>query len=86
MVRWESQRLTAAVNQGGRGCFQVLACSHMALATVILVVALIVLRLFLAPVPGLLTTGVNRWGKRTTIVLCATALAGAVVLIFISKR
>jgi hypothetical protein len=59
----------------------------MALAlTIALIVALVAVRLLIPPVPGLLKTYVERWGKRTTIMLCAISLVGAALLILISKR
>jgi hypothetical protein len=59
----------------------------MALAlTIALVIALVAVRLLVPPVPGLLKTYVERWGKRTTIMLCAISLVGAALLILISKR
>jgi hypothetical protein len=59
----------------------------MALAlTIALIVTLVALRLLIPPVPGLLKTYVERWGKRTTIMLCAISLVGAALLILISKR
>jgi hypothetical protein len=54
--------------------------------TISLVVILVMVRLFIPPVPGLLKTSLDRLGKRTTIMLCTTALAGAVLLILISRR
>jgi hypothetical protein len=54
--------------------------------TLALVVLLVSLRLLLPPVPHLLRNSLDRWGKRTTIMLCATSLAGAVLLIFISRH
>jgi hypothetical protein len=58
----------------------------MALAgTIILVVLLVALRLMLPPVPGL--AGLSRtFGKRTAVALCCIAMAGAVVLIVLSRR
>lgn len=54
--------------------------------TISLVVILVMVRLFIPPVPGLLKTSIDRWGKRTTIMLCTTALVGAVLLILISRQ
>jgi len=59
----------------------------MALALAItLVVVLVVVRLLIPPVPGLLKLGLERWGKRSTIILCAVSLIGAVLVILISRR
>jgi hypothetical protein len=55
-------------------------------ATIALIVVLVAFRLFLPPVPGLLKTYVDRWGKRSTIMLCAVAHAGAALMIMISRR
>lgn len=54
--------------------------------TIALIVVLVAFRLFLPPVPGLLKTYVDRWGKRSTIMLCAIALVGAALLILVSRR
>jgi hypothetical protein len=53
--------------------------------TLAIVIFLVALRLTLPPVPGMLQMGFARWGRRNTILLCATALAGAAVLIVISR-
>jgi hypothetical protein len=59
----------------------------MALAvTIALIAALVALRLFLPPVPGLLQTSVKRWGKRTTLTLCTVSLAVAALVILISRH
>jgi len=59
----------------------------MALAlTIALVVILVGIRLLIPPVPGLIKTSLERFGKRSTIILCATAFVGAVLLIVISRR
>jgi hypothetical protein len=60
----------------------------MALAlTIALVVVLVVVRLLIPPVPGLLKLGLERWGKRSTVILCAISVIGAgVLVILISKR
>lgn len=59
----------------------------MALAvTIAVVLVLIALRLLVPPVPGLLKIGRERWGKWTTVTLCAISLAGAALVIFISRR
>jgi hypothetical protein len=54
--------------------------------TIALIAVLVAVRLLIPPVPGLLKIGVERWGKRTTIMLCAVSLIGAVLVIFISRR
>jgi hypothetical protein len=54
--------------------------------TIALVVALVAVRLLIPPVPGLLKIGIERWGKRSTIMLCAISLTGAVLVILISRR
>jgi hypothetical protein len=54
--------------------------------TIASIVLLIMVRLFIPPVPALLKTAIDRCGKRTTIMLCATALVGAVLLILVSRR
>ena len=53
--------------------------------TVGLVAVLVAVRLLVPPVPGLLKTSVERYGKRSTIVLCSAALLGAVVLILVTR-
>ena len=55
-------------------------------ATIALIAVLVAFRLFLPPVPGLLKTYVDRWGKRSTIMFCAVAVAGAALMILISTR
>jgi hypothetical protein len=50
------------------------------------VALLVIVRLFIPPVPNLLKTSVDRFGKRKTIKLCSVALAGAALLIFITRR
>jgi hypothetical protein len=55
-------------------------------ATIALIVVLVAFRLLLPPAPGLLKTYVDRWGKRSTIVLCAIALVGAALMILVSRR
>ena len=70
-----------------RESLAVVVCGRMAFGlTLALVVLLVSLRLLLPPVPHLLRNSLDRWGKRTTIMLCATSLAGAVLLIFISRH
>jgi hypothetical protein len=54
--------------------------------TIAVIIALVGVRLMLPPVPGLLKNYASRWGKRTTIVLCAVSLTGAALAIFISRR
>jgi hypothetical protein len=54
--------------------------------TVSLIVILVGVRLFMPPVPGLLKASIDRCGKRTTMMLVATALAGATLLILVSRR
>jgi hypothetical protein len=51
-----------------------------------LIVVLVVLRLWLPPVPGLLKTGFQRWGTRSTILLCSISLTFALVAIFLSRH
>jgi hypothetical protein len=59
----------------------------MALAlTIALVVVMVAVRLLIPPVPGLLKMGLDRWGKRNTIMLCAISLVGAVLAIVLSRR
>jgi hypothetical protein len=58
----------------------------MALIGTIAIIALLVaFRLLAAPAPGLAALS-RRFGKRTTIVLCSVALAGAAVAIALSRR
>ena len=54
--------------------------------TIALIVVLVLVRLLVPPVPGLLKMSNDRFGKRSTIILCAVALAGAVVLIIVSRH
>jgi predicted PurR-regulated permease PerM len=54
--------------------------------TIVLVIALVAVRLLIPPVPWLLKMGIDRWGKRSTMMLCAISLAGAAVVILISRR
>jgi hypothetical protein len=56
------------------------------LTIALIVVALVAGRLLLPPAPGLLKIGLERWGKRATITLCAISLIGATLVIFISRR
>jgi hypothetical protein len=51
-----------------------------------LIVALVALRLSIPPVPGLLKTGLKRWGTRTTVLLCSVSLFGAAAVIILSRR
>jgi len=54
--------------------------------TIAFIVAMVALRLLIAPVPGLLKMGVDRWGKRSTFMLCAISLIGAVLVITLTRR
>jgi hypothetical protein len=54
--------------------------------TIGVVVVLVIVRLFLPPVPGLLKSSVDRFGKRGTIMLCVVALAGAALLVLLTRR
>lgn len=54
--------------------------------TIAVIVALVALRLLIPPVPGLLKIGIDRWGERGTIALCAISLIGAALVILISRR
>jgi hypothetical protein len=56
------------------------------LLTIALIVALVAVRLLIPPVPGLLKTGAVRWGKRSTIMLCAISLIAAALVVLISNR
>ncbi len=51
-----------------------------------LIVALVAFRLLLPPVPGLLKTGLQRWGTRSTILLCTISLVCAIAAIFLSRH
>jgi hypothetical protein len=51
-----------------------------------LIVVLVALRLSMPPVPGLLKTGLKRWGTRTTVLLCGVSVIGAVAVIFLSRH
>jgi hypothetical protein len=53
--------------------------------TIALIAVLVAFRLFLPPVPGLLQTSVKRWGKRTTLTLCAISLGVAALVILVSR-
>jgi len=55
------------------------------LLTIGIVALLLMVRLLLPPVPGLLKTSVERVGKRSTVMLCAAALLGTVLLILITR-
>jgi hypothetical protein len=55
------------------------------LGTIIFVVLLVAIRLLLPPTPHLVGLS-QTFGKRTTVVLCSVAIAGAAVLIVLSKR
>jgi len=58
----------------------------MALAlTIALIIALVAVRLLIPPVPGLLKTVIDRWGKRSTIMLCAISLIGAALVIILRR-
>jgi len=54
--------------------------------TIALIAGLVAFRLFLAPVPGLVQTSIKRWGKRSTIMLCAISLGVAALVILISRH
>ena len=56
------------------------------LITAFVVLVLVVVRLLIPPVPGLLKIGMERWGKFTTITLCAVSLIGAALAIVLSHR
>ena len=56
------------------------------LLTIGIVALMVIVRLFMPPVPGLLKMSIDRWGKRSTIMLCAVAFVGAVLLIVVSRR
>lgn len=59
----------------------------MALAIAIAVVVMLVaLRLTAPPWPNFLKLGLEKWGKRTTIVLFGVSLTGAAILLLISRR
>ena len=63
------------------------ADGNMALVlTIALIVVLVGFRLLLPPVPGLLRAYLQRWGKRTTIVLCTISLACAAIAILALRR
>jgi len=58
----------------------------MKLAIIIaLAVGLVAIRLTLAPWPAVIKMSIDRWGKRTTAVLFAIALAGLGVAIVIAR-
>ena len=56
------------------------------LLTISVVVVLIAIRLLIPPVPALLKAGIERWGKFTTIILCAVSLIGAALAVALSRR
>ena len=59
---------------------------YMAFAiAVALVVVLVAVRLTMPPWPNYLKMGTERWGKQTTVVLFAIALAGAAIAIIVSR-
>jgi hypothetical protein len=58
----------------------------MALLLPSVVIVLVVVRLLIPPVPGLLKIGMERWGKFTTIMLCAVSLIGAALAIALSRH
>ena len=53
--------------------------------TIAVIIALVALRLLAPPVPGLAALS-RRLGTREALVLCAIAVAAAVVLILVTKR
>lgn len=53
--------------------------------TVAIILALVAFRLILPPFPQIIKTYADRWGKRTTMMLCAVALAGAALMIIVSR-
>jgi hypothetical protein len=55
------------------------------IGTIALVVFLVLLRLFLPPLPNSLSY-FRRWGKRNTIVLCSISILLATLVIFLSRR
>jgi hypothetical protein len=54
--------------------------------TIAIIVALVAFRLILPPFPRVIKNYADRWGKRTTITLCAVALVGGALMIIISRR
>lgn len=54
--------------------------------TIAIIGALVAFRLILPPFPRIIKTYAERWGKRTTITLCAVALVGGALMIIISRR
>ena len=54
--------------------------------TIALIVVLVAIRLLLPPAPGLLKSSIERLGKRTTMMLCAISLAGATLMVLISRH
>jgi len=60
---------------------------YMALAiTIAVVVLLVALRLTAPPWPNFVKMGLERWGKKTTVVLFAVALTGAAMVLLIARR
>ena len=54
--------------------------------TIGLVALLLAVRLLIPPVPGLLKTSIERFGKRSTVTLCAAAIIGAALLILATRH
>lgn len=55
------------------------------LATIVLIVLLVAVRLLIPPVPQFAKLS-RTFGKRTTVLLCSLAIAGAAVLIVLSRN
>ena len=54
--------------------------------TIAIILALVAFRFILPPFPRVIKTYAEKWGKRTTIMLFAVALAGGALLIIISRH
>jgi len=80
---WQEHGRSVALTVGSFGD----TFKRMALAvTIAIVLVVVTIRLLLPPVPGFIASFSRRWGKRTTVVLCAISLAGAALAIFVSGR
>jgi hypothetical protein len=54
--------------------------------TISAVLLLVMVRLLIPPIPGVLKSSVEKFGERTTMMLCAIGIVGAVLLIVITRR
>jgi hypothetical protein len=54
--------------------------------TIAIILVLVAFRFILPPFPRVIKTYADKWGKWTTIMLCAVAAVGAALMILVSRR